>query len=203
MQLSVFPPYSHRSFLRFSQASQSKPCCVPALLQDSSSHRARLGSLCDIPVPSSWSLLEFPASGVRLVEKPPLGTIAGLQSSLLPMSHPLLAKSVVLCDCSLQLQLFVPWLLAPEMLGWQSAHSALKANHKHAPCSAAAAVLLSSQQCSAGILLKAQLCNCLHDPLPSNITMQQLLEREYTAESNTAQTGIYHLSTSPNASRDT
>lgn len=58
---------AHSSFLHFSQPSQTKPCCLPALLQGSSSHKACLGSLCDISLPSSWSLLELPASLVRLI----------------------------------------------------------------------------------------------------------------------------------------
>lgn len=74
---------AHRSFLHFSQASQTKPCCLPARLVGSSSLKVWLGSLCDIPLPSSLSLLEFPASGVRLIEQPPLAAMAELQSSLL------------------------------------------------------------------------------------------------------------------------
>lgn len=76
---------AHRSFLHFYQASQTKPCCLLALLEDSSSHKAQLGSLCH-PSAQPWCLLELPASAVRLREQPPLGAIAELQSSLSQMS---------------------------------------------------------------------------------------------------------------------
>lgn len=60
----------------------------------------------------------------------------------------------------------------PELWGWQAAHSALKANSKHAACSAAPAALLFL---TALLFWGPAEATALHDPPTSNTMLQQHL----------------------------